>query len=112
MSEQEENIEICLRLLGWRKHPDPELPGWYAPPGEGFFMNSLVHKEFPTFTTWADAGLILDALAAKEVAITLVGNVVFEKPWTCELNHDGAEAFIAGPLSIRSAALAYIRSLS
>ena len=113
MTTEQENIEICLRLLGWRRHPDPELSGWYAPPDDRCFMNSAVHKQFPTFSTWADAGLILDALRAHKVTLINLGCAELER-WECGIAAPGFEqAFIdeSGPLAIRSAALEYIRSL-
>lgn len=60
MSEQEEN-ELILAWLGWVKHPDPDLHGWWKAPGHTAFM-SPVHKDFPTFTDWQGRGLIIEAL--------------------------------------------------
>jgi hypothetical protein len=110
VTTEEENIEICLRLLGWRRHPDPELSGWYAPPDDGCFMNSAVHKQFPTFSTWGDAGLIMDALRAK--GITFFKLISREWGWHLDMPESvDDDAHDTGPLAIRSAALEYIRSL-
>jgi hypothetical protein len=107
-STQAEN-ELIMAWLGWTKHPDPELHGWWRPPSGGTFMSQL-HKEFPTFTTWADAGLILEALRSTEPTLEYV-----DGKWDC-YGGDPFESFYhayadTGPLAIRAAALAYLRSL-
>lgn len=107
-NEQAEN-ELIMIWLGWRKHPDPELHGWWAPPGKNAFM-SHIHAEFPTFTTWHDCGLILEALRANDLMATVV---VLPDDTTCYAHIGLGEKSHAatGPLAIRSAALSYLRSL-
>lgn len=55
-----QNEIICEKLLGWVKRPS-DIPGisfsgWCVPNGPD--------ESTPSFTTWADAGLILEALQA------------------------------------------------
>lgn len=64
------------------------------------------------FETWAEAGLILDALSSRSVDPTLEYS---DGKWDC-YGGDPFESFIhayrdTGPLAIRAAALEYIRSL-
>lgn len=108
MTEQEENVLICEKLLGWEKHPDPDIVGWWRPPDGGAFI-SLIHKEFPTFIDWAGAGLILEALQLKGY-INLHVRIGY---WRIEAGAIDSDKelgpFATGPLAIRAAALAYIR---
>lgn len=102
MTEQAENELICEKLLGWKPSPD-SCNRWIDSRG------AFIHVT-PTFTTWAEAGLILDAL--RPTAPTLSYS---EGKWDCfggdpykDFFHAYAET---GPLAIRAAALEYIRSL-
>lgn len=116
VSEEEENILIIEKLLAWKKHPDPDVVRWWQPPnGDGMFI-SLLHKEFPTFTDWASAGLIMDALVNRGVDIVCRYNPERDA-WECSAENpeidvdDGLEqGDKSGPLAIRAAALDYIRS--
>jgi hypothetical protein len=54
----EENELICERLLGWKKNPSNI-------PGIGFSGWESDDRSTPFFTTWAEAGLILDAFESR-----------------------------------------------
>jgi hypothetical protein len=101
MNEGEENALICARLLGW-KQLDFEL----------FDVDGTVNgrRIAPKFTTWAEAGLILDAMVAKRVTFD-----VYHEDEDFMTSFGGMPACISsattGPLAIRAAALEYIRSL-
>lgn len=65
MTEQEENQLICEKLLRW-KRSGFRGPIWYWLPTPYGDDGAQWHEvTTPAFTTWEDAGLILDALAAK-----------------------------------------------
>lgn len=89
-STQAENELICEKLLGWT---GSIRNGWRLPSGEA----AIPEFATPTFTTWAEAGLILEALqdvGARKLELSIqIGRG--------ELT----------PQSIRSAALSYLRSL-
>ena len=57
-----ENALICEKLLGWIRHnyPANDSPAWEVPSKAGEFQPTIFVT--PSFTTWAEAGLILDAL--------------------------------------------------
>lgn len=102
-----ENELICEKLLGWRKRtagfatPGIEFYGWRLPNG--------LEQPTPSFTTWAEAGLILEALSAAGLK-TVVGDKSVSGSWWCT-----ADAICqlrnTGPLAIRAAALAYIQAV-
>jgi hypothetical protein len=107
LSTQAENDLICEKLLGWTKEKcfsqyDGRSMGFVWKRGERDYPG------WPSFTTWADAGLILDALTNKyEEAIvtsTLPGC------WLATAGNHGCSGD-TGPLAIRAATLEYIRSL-
>lgn len=62
MTEQEENELICEKLLGWVRGPTTSRvllgQAWQR-------ANDPAVLRTPQFTTWADVGLILDAIVAK-----------------------------------------------
>jgi hypothetical protein len=63
MSEQSENELICVALLGWEMLPGISTLGekrW-----NDKTMLGHVWPATPTFTSWAEAGLILDALQSR-----------------------------------------------
>ena len=60
MTTQEENERIC-EWLGWRRSEDP---GYWA--GPDFFCRST-----PTFLTWPDVGLMVEALRARGIRIAM-----------------------------------------
>jgi hypothetical protein len=107
MTTQEENEQIMEKLLGWHKDQfgdwwrnDPEAINWMADA-----------KKLPTFTTWAEAGLILDAFA--KAGFRRIGLVMDRE--SCAVFERGRE-HIEGygadlPAAIRAAALAYLETL-
>jgi hypothetical protein len=97
MTEQEENELICEKLLGWKRADG----GWIKPDG---FMYAGCGT--PTFTTWAEAGLILDALRARETTFGVYWDGDF---CTCDILGMGSNAETL-PLAVRAAALEYIRA--
>ena len=122
MTEQEENEAICLRLLGWIKvaNATQEKPAvWHekltATTGRGGMYT-------PTFTDWAEAGLILDTLFLSDETVVEYTFIPIDRAGCMSgfririsdlrdpfnpINAKGA----TGPLAIRSAALEYIRSM-
>lgn len=113
MTEQEENELICSKLLGWKRvgyMPDKSFSWLVAP--------ELIQRDTPSFTTWAETGLILDALSKKasggDYVVTVSYRIgdgcwyAYYTPWSRQrvAIQNGA----TGPLAIRAAALAYIRA--
>jgi hypothetical protein len=112
LSTDAQNELICEKLLGWRKCSSfgAQCAGWTRP-------DSAAHSDnAPGFTTWAEAGLILEALGARSIRWHLTRSVQFGvfifsldpigNPWgEWQEKRDRN-----GPLAIRAAALAYIRS--
>lgn len=105
LSTQAENELICEKLLGWEKvlMPEDNYPA---------FKRSWCHDPIyaPSFTTWPDAGLLLEALAKRGVAI----RVGTSDPgmWGCWLIEHPCQALATtAPNAVRAAALEYIRSL-
>lgn len=101
LSTQAENELICEKLLGWIRHnyPANDSPAWEVPSKAGEFQPTVFVT--PSFTTWAEAGLILEALAA-------------QWPKSKDMFRGlGGSMCLGGitPSEIRDAALEYIRSL-
>ena len=97
-----QNELICEKLLGWQRSARGAIVAW-----------SGWHNGTPTFTTWAEAGLILDALAKTGQRPDL--GHYRDGEWHCMVNatDDLVPAmFSTGPLAIRDAALAYIEARS
>jgi hypothetical protein len=97
-----ENELICEKLLGWTRS---KVHGyWFRDHGD---HQSGLSVSTPTFNSWYHAGVILDALKAKDciVSIQFAGNGGY-----CAVNHVSADDKPM-PLAIRAAALEYIRSL-
>lgn len=102
-----QNEIICEKLLGWIKRPS-DIPGisfsgWCVPNGPD--------ESTPSFATWADAGLILDALAKAGQRPDL--GHYRDGEWHCMVNATDdlvPQTFSTGPLAIRDAALAYIEA--
>lgn len=70
LSTQPENLLICEKLLGWVPCKHPDCVGWFHHDGKPCLCGpgQQPHKrtkDAPYFATWAEAGLILDALAAR-----------------------------------------------
>lgn len=118
MSDQEENELICERLLGWVRSEVPGTFGatmWYPTPygSDGEQWRAVVT---PTFTTWAEAGLILDALAKAgrfpslgETRSSRWAGTYLNDPRDLERSQNLSYG-ATGPLAIRAAALEYIRA--
>jgi uncharacterized iron-regulated membrane protein len=102
---QTENELLCEKLLGWIKHEyrDDSL-AWEMPPKAGEYQPTIFYT--PSFTTWSDAGLILDALfdvhrrAYPDESVTKL---------TIEWDRSKCSTL---PTGVRAAALEYIRSQS
>lgn len=103
-----ENELICKKLLGWIPHPR-EVAGlvhiaYWNHPSEDCALPT------PSFTTWAEAGLILERLYQRwqyPVVHAIAGET-----WRCELVTNGMSAKAnTGPLAIRAAALEYIKAV-
>lgn len=95
-----ENELICEKLLGWKRTVRGKLSGcqfWNTEPSQ---IRTLA------FTTWEEAGLILEALQAADciVSISFAG-----KGGYCAINSVSSDAKPI-PLAIRAAALKYIRN--
>lgn len=113
MSEQQltpeqvgENELICERLLGWSRIPPPE--------GVICWDKGDTHtSRTPSFTTWAEAGMILDALvrAGQRPDVSYYDRWYSFVDANCREGDEFPDAHDSGPLAIRAAALAYIRSL-
>jgi hypothetical protein len=108
LSTDQENELICEKLLGWKRATSMLV----AKP-DFIWMDGHVRRKTPRFTAWADAGLILEALAARK-AYPVVGRCA--TVWTCTAHtkprmDEATGCDESGPLAIRAAALEYIRSL-
>lgn len=110
MTTQEENELICEKLLGWVRHTYPanESPAWEVPSKAGEFQPTVFVT--PGFETWADAGLILDALRSKGV----ITSIQFTSAGYCAIGRwcSPCPATENIPSAIRAAALEYTRSES
>jgi hypothetical protein len=95
----EANEQICAKLLGWT----PSDGGWLK--NDGYMYGGC---GTPSFTTWAEAGLILDALINLGIGVD-VGNS--GGGWYCDIYSGLVPSESTGPLAVRAAALQYIRSL-
>jgi hypothetical protein len=116
VSQQEENDLICEKLLGWKKvlpsvWPDPAIWSEQLTPNTG-----RGGMETPTFTAWAEAGLILEAVAKTDrtYTINLSSNASDGSCWEFVIFFRASEPVRAfaetGPLAIRAAALAYLKA--
>jgi hypothetical protein len=101
MTTDEENSEICLKLLGLKRVgtryciPGPNEIVWSIP------SEMITRSGTPAFTTWAERGLIIDALqrewpaskhALKDIGCCILTGILNEQ-------------------DVRRIALDYIRSL-
>jgi hypothetical protein len=91
-----QNEIICEKLLGWVKRPS-DIPGisfsgWCVPNGPD--------ESTPSFGTWAEAGLILDAL--QSMAGWESARACSQFGWLLKTRE-------LTPLAIRAEALEYIR---
>lgn len=95
-----DNGRICLDLLGW----EPGIAGWIKP--DGFMFGGC---GTPSFTTWAEAGLILEALEMKREPIDVLHE---DEDWSAEFGvYRSSARATTGPLAIRAAALEYIKAV-
>jgi hypothetical protein len=118
MTTQEENEAICERLLGWTRvdqvrHPEPFrwITATLNETGDQFIRSLSA----PSFDTWADAGLILDAMG-RDHHIDFGKNSHGNGRWFCAFEDTsntpvGEDYAETGPLAIRAAAIEYIQSL-
>jgi len=105
-----ENELICEKLLRWQpvRACRTRIKEWLDTPygDDGAQWHTVVT---PSFTAWAEAGLIMDALSEAGLK-TVVGDKSVSGGWWCT-----ADAICqlrnTGPLAIRATALKYIRSL-
>lgn len=95
------NELICAKLLGWKL----VYGGWIK--SDGYMYSGC---GTPTFTTWAGAGLIIEALAMLNAFPDL--NYGIDRVWKCSVSNDRYHRGDTGPLAIRAAALEYIRRKS
>lgn len=108
LSTQAENELICEKLLAWKRCPSCGEQQWYCnydrrDPTSGPFKTCVT----PSFTTWAEAGLILEAIP-KDLEY-VVGYCDIEKQWYCG-QAVGADTYAdTGPLAVRAAALQYVK---
>lgn len=105
-----ENELICEKLLGWRSMKvDHDARLWCVPPTRGFT------RPTPSFNTWADAGLILDALTARRDHGWCLGDAEPARDVRCFSMGIHGYKYNAirqtGPEAIRAAAIYFIRSL-
>ena len=116
LSTDAENELICEKLLNWKRCPSAGEQQWYCnydrrDPASGPFLTVVT----PSFTTWAEAGLILEAMTAAKVewdihTAQVGGSSVQVVLWHCS-RRIPTDWIDSAPLAIRSAALEYIRSL-
>jgi hypothetical protein len=109
MTPQEENELICEKLLGWSRVPFEDAGGARWRCGAD---NPIATRRTPDFTTWADAGLIIEAFAELEQRpdISLYG-----KEWFCLINStedDESVGHETGPAAVRATALAYLAKIT
>lgn len=94
-----ENKLICAKLLGWT----PDDGGWIK--SDGYMYGGC---GTPTFTTWAEAGLILEALATTLVYFEH-GFDDTDNEWFCEIRPLHTIWATSGPLAIRGAVVEYLK---
>jgi hypothetical protein len=101
-----ENELICEKLLGWSKAQwfGDWAGNWNRPDG-GMCAGT------PSFTHWAEAGLILDAFAKNDIAFDVYQDGEWSVGFYGKHTKCHTRASETGPVAIRAAALAYVRSL-
>lgn len=107
MSEtQAENEQICEKLLGWERRSHNKIIWWQPSSMAGEFVPAVL--VVPSFTTWADAGLILDAIAktTSGVYVAFMGHA-----WAVHIGFGQQWLANTCPLAIRAAALEYIKAV-
>lgn len=101
-STQAENELIAERLLGWKQYKTAASIWWEPTLGKRQFFT-------PTFTTWHDCGLILEALFAQKGLSAIKTRVKLAQLIADIQLPDGKCKFT--PSAIRDCALSYLRSL-
>jgi hypothetical protein len=105
LSTQAENELICEKLLGWHRPPAP-------PPGCYNTIDWSESRTTPAFTTWAEAGLIIDRF--EELApVERVDSVSYSSCAERQMV-DLAKLLRVGrlrPADVRAAALEYIKAV-
>lgn len=96
-----ENALICEKLLGWKRSSIVEY--WYPS------QDHAGSRRTPSFTTWAEAGLLLDALAKTDWDCQL-GYCRIDEAWFCNPMGKCIEG-PTGPLAVRECALEYIKAV-
>ena len=100
MTEQADNELICEKLLGWVRWKEPgQKMQWknIIDGGRGWTI-----EDTPTFETWAEAGMILEALQRSPSS--------YQAMVACERLGERLSDSILDPTEIRAAALAYLRA--
>jgi hypothetical protein len=110
LQQHAENISIVENLLGWKRDSADDVGGpiWRKP------ATATRREEqwyTPSFTTWAEAGLILDAMQAKGKA-PLVYSHELNARWEASFAGHAMHFAETGPLAIRIAAIEYIKAVS
>lgn len=111
-----ENELICEKLLGWKPAPVTALglKSWYPNP-YGDDGEQWRSEPTPSFDTWAEAGLILEALTARRDHGWCLGDAEPARDVRCFSMGIHGYKYNAirqtGPEAIRDAALYFIRSL-
>jgi hypothetical protein len=109
LSTQAENELICEKLLGWERWREPgKQLQWknVIDGGRGWTI-----EETPSFTTWAEAGLILDALHARDVIFEMYRDGAGTSRWNVVIAMITCSRERSGPAAVRDCALQYIRRL-
>ncbi len=110
-----ENALICEKLLGWQRRDHNGGTWWELPSPSGEYAPSQFKPL--AFTTWAEAGLILEKLDCFDIYHT-------NQYWTLAISAQRRQGMtqtvprpfeghseVSGPLAIRAAALAYIKEM-
>lgn len=119
MSTQAENELICERLLAWKRCPSCGEQKWYSnydrrDATSGPFLTCVT----PSFTTWAEAGLILEAWTAANNDYDIEGTSTEQGlKISARLRQIKGISYVGdfhghketAPLAIRAAALDYLR---
>lgn len=92
-----QNELICEKLLRWQRRPSEPKDLWYSPED-----GKRIWGDSPSFTNWAEAGLILDVLQKLSYDKRLAADVLV-------LLGDRLIGALLTPADIRAAALDYIK---
>lgn len=112
MTDLEENELICGNLLGWARVPFEDAGGARWRCGAD---SPIATRPTPAFTTWADAGLIIQSMSKHGFALIslAIGASNFTHAQFTINDGTGPEASdLTPPLAIRAAALVYLASIA